>query len=45
MSKPMEQMTHADMYKVLKGTTKHGIDDNGYLAGIREVAARRARGE
>jgi hypothetical protein len=45
LAKPMDQMTHADMYKVLKGSTKHGIDDAGYMAGIREVAARRARGE
>jgi hypothetical protein len=45
MARPMERMSHADMYKVLKGSTKYGLDDAGYMAGIREVAARRARGE
>jgi hypothetical protein len=45
MAKPMDRMSHQDMYRLLQGQTKRGIDDAGYLAGIREVAARRARGE
>jgi hypothetical protein len=47
MAKPIDRTTQADMYRILKmqGMTKHGIDDAGYLAGMREVAARRARGE
>jgi hypothetical protein len=47
MAKPPERMTHQDMYRILKGDggSKHGIDDNSYLAGINEAARRRARGE
>jgi hypothetical protein len=45
MARPADRMSYGDIYKILKTSTRHGIDDNAFREGMAEVARRRARGE
>jgi hypothetical protein len=42
---PPEKMHYGHVYEMLKGSAKHGIDDNLFRAGMAEVRRRRATGE
>ena len=43
-AKPIEAMNYGDVYE-MANTSKYGVDENAFRAGIAEVARRRARGE
>jgi hypothetical protein len=46
MARPPDRTTHEDMYKILNRTTKRGVSDNDYAAGmihVRNNPSRRQR--
>ena len=43
-AKPIERMDYADVWD-MANTSKYGVDENLFRAGMAEVARRRARGE